>query len=148
MREVLVLLTIASVFFLDTECASLSRAAQQNKPAMMDQMAAMVDWLGRVHSLLVQQPNMATPGARAVGTEVQLAKQGRDTRWVRKSADSENSWTKIDVTPSYATINTASAGVLVTAFGGTHHAPKDGLPGEVSHQRLDRLRRQLGNVLR
>ena len=124
MRKVLVLITIASVFFSDTECASLSRAAQQNKPAMIDQITVMADWLGMVHSLLVQQPNVATPQARAFGTEVQLAKQGRDTAWGRKSADSETSWTKIDVTPSYATINTTSAGVLVTAFGGHITRPK------------------------
>ena len=81
MRKILVLITIASVLFSDTECASLSGAAQQNKPAMIDQMTVMGDWLGRVHSLLVQQPNMATPRARAFGTEIQLVKQGRDTRW-------------------------------------------------------------------
>ena len=122
MRKVLALITIASVFFSDTECVSLSGAAQQNKPAMIDQMAVMADWLATLHSQLVQQPNVATSRALAFGTEVQLAKQGRDIAWRRKSADSETSWTK--VTPSYATINTASAGVLVTAFGGHVSRPK------------------------
>ena len=126
MRKVLVLIiTIASVLFSDTECASLSGDAQLNTPAMIDQMAVMADWLATLHSQLVQQvlqPNVATPRALAFGTEVQLAKEGRDTAWRRKSADSETSWTK--VTPSYATINTASAGVLVTAFGGHVSRPK------------------------
>ena len=92
---------------------------------MIDQMAVMADWLATLHSQLVQQvlqPNVATPRARAFGAKVQLAKQGRDTAWRRNSADSETSWTK--VTPSYATINTPSAGVLVTAFGGHVSRPK------------------------
>ena len=66
MRKVLVIITIALVFFSDTECASLSGAAQLNKPAMKIQMAVMGDWLGRVHSLFVQRSNMTKPRARAL----------------------------------------------------------------------------------
>ena len=122
MKQIFALtLLAASVFFSQWTNAAASSSPrndheeQQTTPFMIRQLTVMRDWLGRLHSLLVQEkPNVdkATPRPRAP-SKVQLARHGID--WSKSSTNSPASWAKF--TPSLVTMDTPSSGVLVAFFG-------------------------------
>ena len=116
----LFMVTFATVLISGTYSDCPVAIPRQSTPAMINQLGEVKDWLNRLHSVLVEDPQV-TSSKPCACRKVQLGREPIDTPWSRPAANCATSWANF--TPSYITMDTPSGGVLVTFFGGHFTRP-------------------------